>query len=161
TGHRLVPYLCGVVGHLKLGPPESLYHRVEGTGRENPVLRQHAKITRAGVLRQISHSSGAGDRPGGRQRLSGQDPGQRGLSGTVAPDQSDLASAPDLEGGGLEEQPGARTDLEFACDQHQTLKPRARSWSRPSSVIISKPHGGIQTQLIRKSETRPSRAVCV
>ena len=35
--------------------------------------------------------------------------------------------------------------------ERQTLKPRARSCSRPSSVILSGPHGGIQTQLIRKS----------
>ncbi len=31
--------------------------------------------------------------------------------------------------------------------------------SRPSSVIRSGPHGGIQTQLIRRSWTRPSVAV--
>ena len=41
----------------------------------------------------------------------------------------------------------------------QTLKPRALSWSRPSSVIISMPHGGIQTQLITHRSTRPSSAV--
>ena len=35
------------------------------------------------------------------------------------------------------------------------LKPRARICSRPSSVIFSGPHGGSQTQLIRKSSTRP------
>ena len=40
----------------------------------------------------------------------------------------------------------------------QTLKPRARSCSRPSSVILSGPHGGIQTQLIRTPVTRPSSA---
>ena len=60
SGHRLVPYLDRVVGHLKLGPPESLYHRVEATGRENPVFGQHVKVTRARVLRQVSHGSGAG-----------------------------------------------------------------------------------------------------
>jgi DNA-binding NarL/FixJ family response regulator len=37
----------------------------------------------------------------------------------------------------------------------QTRKPSARSCSRPSSVILSGPHGGIQTQLIRMSSTRP------
>ncbi len=31
----------------------------------------------------------------------------------------------------------------------QRLNPRARSCSRPSSVILSGPHGGIHTQLIR------------
>ena len=46
------------------------------------------------------------------------------------------------KGGG---RPGQRTA--------QTLKPSARSCSRPSSVILSGPHGGIQTQLIRKSST--------
>ncbi len=40
----------------------------------------------------------------------------------------------------------------------QTLKPRARSCSRPSSVILSGPHGGIQTQLMRRSLTMPSVA---
>ena len=39
------------------------------------------------------------------------------------------------------------------------MKPSARSCSRPSSVILSGPHGGIQTQLIPKSSTRPSSAV--
>ena len=43
----------------------------------------------------------------------------------------------------------------------QTRKPRARSCSRPSSVILSGPHGGIQTQLIATSLTRPSRAALV
>ncbi len=37
----------------------------------------------------------------------------------------------------------------------QTRKPRARSCSRPSSVILSGPHGGIQTQLILMSFTSP------
>ena len=37
----------------------------------------------------------------------------------------------------------------------QTRKPRARSCSRPSSVIFSGPHGGIQTQLILTSSTSP------
>lgn len=37
----------------------------------------------------------------------------------------------------------------------QTVKPRARSCSRPSSVILSGPHGGIHTQLIRTSWTSP------
>ena len=38
------------------------------------------------------------------------------------------------------------------------LKPRARIMSRPSSVIFSGPHGGIQTQLIRNWSTIPSSA---
>ena len=37
----------------------------------------------------------------------------------------------------------------------QTRKPSARSCSRPSSVIFSGPHGGIQTQLILMSSTMP------
>ncbi len=40
----------------------------------------------------------------------------------------------------------------------QMLKPRARSCSRPSSVMLSGPHGGIHTQLMRKSVTTPSSA---
>jgi len=49
-------------------------------------------------------------------------------------------------------------DLRPSRTAGQTLKPSARSCSRPSSVIFSGPHGGSQTQLIRKSGTRPSRA---
>src|SRR5207344_1556451 len=43
----------------------------------------------------------------------------------------------------------------------QTLKPSARSCSRPSSVILSGPHGGIQTQLIRTSSTQGAKALRV
>jgi predicted MFS family arabinose efflux permease len=43
----------------------------------------------------------------------------------------------------------------LSTDGIQTVKPRARSCSRPSSVILSGPQGGFQTQLIRKSLTRP------
>ena len=56
--------------------------------------------------------------------------------------------------GGL---PGRRVGSGRARDR-QTLKPSARSCSRPSSVILSGPHGGSQTQLIRKSATSPSSA---
>jgi hypothetical protein len=45
-----------------------------------------------------------------------------------------------------------------ALSPGQMLKPRARSCSRPSSVMLSGPHGGIHTQLIRKSATTPSSA---
>ena len=37
----------------------------------------------------------------------------------------------------------------------------ARICSRPSSVIFSGPHGGIQTQLILKASTTPSNASAV
>ena len=37
----------------------------------------------------------------------------------------------------------------------QTVKPSARNCSRPSSVILSGPHGGFQTQLIFIPLTRP------
>ncbi len=40
----------------------------------------------------------------------------------------------------------------------QMLNPRARIWSRPSSVIFSGPHGGIHTQFNRHSSTTPSSA---
>ena len=36
------------------------------------------------------------------------------------------------------------------------MKPSARSCSRPSSVILSGPHGGFHTQLIVSSSTRPA-----
>jgi hypothetical protein len=55
--------------------------------------------------------------------------------------------------------PAARVSPNRTRESAQTLKPRARSWSRPSSVIISMPHGGIQTQLITHRSTNPSSAV--
>jgi hypothetical protein len=54
---------------------------------------------------------------------------------------------------------GRHRDSGRARDR-QTLKPSARSCSRPSSVILSGPHGGSHTQLIRKSATSPSSAEC-
>ncbi len=57
-----------------------------------------------------------------------------------------------------------RRDIDPACRwlRHaQTLKPSARSCSRPSSVIFSGPQGGSQTQLILKSLTSPSSATWV
>ena len=38
----------------------------------------------------------------------------------------------------------------------QTVKPSARNCSRPSSVILSGPHGGFHTQLILMSLTSPA-----
>ena len=55
--------------------------------------------------------------------------------------------------------PGGRVDLRArGAVLHQMLKPRARSCSRPSSVMFSGPHGGNHTQLMRKSVTTPSSA---
>src|SRR6266545_2404925 len=52
--------------------------------------------------------------------------------------------------------PGARPiSRRSRGNPRQTLKPKARNCSRPSSVILSGPHGGIQTQLIRMSCTSP------
>jgi len=42
-------------------------------------------------------------------------------------------------------------DARAVRNSGQTLKPSARSCSRPSSVILSGPHGGFQTQLILRS----------
>ena len=53
------------------------------------------------------------------------------------------------------------TRTEITTESAQTLKPKARSWSRPSSVIISMPHGGSQTQLMTHRSTSPSSAVWV
>ena len=54
-----------------------------------------------------------------------------------------------------------RNDTPRWHESGQMLKPSARSISRPSSVILSGPHGGIHTQLIRWLATRPSSAEAV
>lgn len=52
-----------------------------------------------------------------------------------------------------------RAGAAFVKDGHgQRLNPSARSWSLPSSVIFSGPHGGIQIQLTRYPSVMPSRA---
>lgn len=48
-----------------------------------------------------------------------------------------------------------RPQFTFGDAPVQTVKPSARNCSRPSSVILSGPHGGFHTQLMRMSSTRP------
>ena len=83
-----------------------------------------------------------------------------GPSGRLRRQRSDTASAPWPQGGthtyvrAPGSPPGAHTHQQTDSD----VEASARSCSRPSSVILSGPHGGIQTQLIRSSLTMPSVA---
>ena len=51
-------------------------------------------------------------------RLAGQDPGQRGLAGAVAPDQPDLVARGDPEADVLHQQPGTGTNLQLVGGDH-------------------------------------------
>ena len=108
------------------------------------------------------------DRPGadrGRGRRRRPDPGElrsgRVDPRVVRPTARGASASSGSTTGSPERRPDAACDRSAHVDARyagaQTLKPRARSCSRPSSVILSGPHGGIQTQLIRKSR-RPRRS---
>ena len=100
-----------------------------------------------GTIRDHAGREGPGGRPGSNDRLAEENPDAEPRR--FGPTSLNRRSVP------------ARADSAHAGASPYTLKPRARSWSLPSSVIFSRPHGGIQTQLIATEETRPSRAELV
>ena len=72
-----------------------------------------------GVLRQVAQFAGHLHVSGGRQGLSGDDPGQGGLAGPVAPDQADAVPLGDDEIGRSQQKPGADADFQtVSLDSH-------------------------------------------
>ena len=92
--HRPVPDERVVAAHLGLGVPQPAYDRVEAAGREDPVAREHLEVTGARVLRQVADGAVVGHRAAGRERLTGQDPGQVVLPAPLRPTRPTRSPAP-------------------------------------------------------------------
>ena len=75
--------------HRRLGCPQLAQRDVQATGGEDAISGEYLKVTGPGVLREVADGAGAGHAAGGRERLTGEDLGQRGLAGAVASDQAD------------------------------------------------------------------------
>ena len=116
--HRPVAGTVVGAAHLLLGLAQPAYDFVQAAGRQDPVAGQDVEVAGARVLRQVADTAGAGHLAPGRQRLAGQDPGQRGLAGTVAADQADLVAGTDPERRVVDEDAGARADMQVASGDH-------------------------------------------
>jgi serine protease AprX len=92
---------------------------VQPAGGEDPVEGQELRVGGARVLRQVPDVAGAQDLAGRRQALAGEDPGQRRLACSVAPDQPHLVSRPDPEGDVVHQQSRPGSDLELLGTDHQ------------------------------------------
>ena len=118
AAHRLVLLLAGLAGHRVLGGAQVAHDRVEPAGREHPVAGGDVQVAGARVLGQVADLAGAGDRAGGGLGDPGEGLGQRGLARTVAPDQAHPVAGGDAEGRGVEEQAGARAQLDGGSGDH-------------------------------------------
>src|SRR3712207_6523053 len=94
--------------------------------RQDPGEREDRRVRSPRVLRQVSDLAGAQHLATGRQPLTREDPGQRGLARAVAADEPDLVAGGDPERDTLHEQPGAGADLEVVDGEHSGTEPRAR-----------------------------------
>ena len=83
--HRAVAHIRVVAAHPGLGLPKAAYDGVETARREDPVAREHLRVARARVLREVADRSRGGDRAARREVLAGEDLGQRGLPAPLRP----------------------------------------------------------------------------
>ncbi len=118
AAHRLVPG-GGIRGGHPLGRHAQAavdLHQIASA--EDPVARQHVEVAGARVLRQVADLAAARHRARGRLALAGQHPGQRGLAGAVATDETDSVAGPDPEARRLQQQPGSDPQFHALGCQH-------------------------------------------
>ena len=92
--------------------------RAEAACVEDTRAGEHLGIARARILRQIAEFTGPVDATGGREKVSGEHLGQRGLAGAVATHQTDLVAVADAERDVRHEHAGAHADLEIVHGEH-------------------------------------------
>ena len=121
-GHR--PLLRALVGtgHALLGGPAVGDDPVQPPRGEDALPRGDAQVTGARVLREVPDAAAGGDLPGRGLSLPGEHLGQRGLAGAVAAHETDPVARRDPEGRVLEQDPGARAQLDpGGCDHGVVL----------------------------------------
>ncbi len=101
-------------------------------GGEHPVLGELVQVAGARVLRQVADGAVAGDRAAGGLTLPGEDAGEGGLAGTVAPDQTDPVAGVDAEGGPGEELTSPDAELHVLRTDH---------WSHSTGAPAPDPTG--------------------
>jgi hypothetical protein len=104
--------------HLALGLAQASHHGIQAAGGQDPVLGQHLGVAGARVLRQVAESARVRHRARRRQSLTREDLGQRGLAGTVAPDQPDPVPGGDPERDVLHQQARAGAHFELGSGDH-------------------------------------------
>ena len=114
--------LGGISGpHAEAGLLHAAHHVIEAAGGKDPVLGDLIRVAGARILRKVADRPRHVDGARGRLGLLGEDPRQRGLTGSVAADQADAVTAADAKGGVLDEQRGAGPNLEAGGGNHDCL----------------------------------------
>ena len=111
TAESVLAMSCGRLLHAQ-------HDGAEPAGVEDARARQVVEVAGARILRQVPDLAGAIDRAGVRQEVAGEHLGQRGLTGAVAPDQSDLVAVGDAEAHVLHEDARANAQFEAVDGKH-------------------------------------------
>ncbi len=117
--HGAVLLLPRVRRHGDLGGSQVAHDRVEPTRREDAVARQDAEVDATGVLRQVADRAGPGDRTGGGLGDTREGLGESRLPGAVATDETHPVTGRDAERRVVEEQAGARAQLDGGSGDHE------------------------------------------
>ena len=86
---------------------------------EDPVAGDDVQVSGARILGKVGHRHGTADRAPSWESLSGENPGEGGLAGPVAPDEPDPVPGRDLEGHRLEELATAGCELDVGGGDHE------------------------------------------
>ena len=130
-----------LVRHLDLGVAQAAYDVVETARGQDPLAGQDLGVADARVLREVADLAGGQHRAGGRLGLAGEDLGEGGLAGAVAPDEADLVAGGDAEADVLHEEASARADLELLGGDHRrpSLSATLRIAATPSAAASLPP----------------------
>ncbi len=136
AAHRVVPDLWVVAAHLGLGGAQAADDVVEPARGQDPFAGEHVGVTRARVLREVADGPGALHRSRSGQRLAGEDLGERGLAGAVAPDQPHLVPGGDAEADAFHQEPRTGSDFQLVGGDHVMVSVLAcGSTRRPPSTL--------------------------
>jgi hypothetical protein len=118
AAHRPVPDLRVVAPHPVLRGAQAAYDVVKPARGQDPLAGEHGRVAGARVLGEVADRPGAVHRPGSRQRLPGEDLGERRLAGAVAPDEPHLVTGSDAEADALHQEPRTGSDFELMSGDH-------------------------------------------
>ena len=118
AAHRLRGDLLVGVAHLDRRLVHLEGESAEPAGVEDTGTREHLRVARTGVLRQVAEFAGALDLAVGGREVAGEHLRQRRLAGAVAPDEADLVAVRDAERHLRHERAGAHADLEVVHGEH-------------------------------------------
>ena len=125
TVHGLRHHVRIRVGHPLLGLADAVDDRSDVARAHHAVECGLLRIGGVRVLRQVAEFAGDAHLAGRGQHVAGDDAGQCGLAGTVAPDETDLVAFGDVEVGGMQQGPRPDLNLQTLCIDRHVASPFA------------------------------------